>query len=280
MNHSTIVKNEYDFLDQVIVCSPEHMKIEEIINETQKKYLAENINIKKAMRQHLEFVKVLKEHKVNVLNLQTSKNLPEQVFARDIAFTIGPTVYIANMKEKIRKRETEILKNFFKSNNIPYESIVAGHIEGGDVIVDNQRVFIGISGRTSNEGVNELQKKLHDYEIIRIPISSKYLHLDCVFNILSNSNALIYKEAFPKEILDFLHRNYNLIEIPKVEQKTLGTNILQIDNHKILSLNINVKTNQLLRENGYTVFEVDITEIIKSGGAFRCITLPIMRRNN
>jgi N-dimethylarginine dimethylaminohydrolase len=89
---------------------------------------------------------------------------------------------------------------------------------------------------------------------------------------------LIYKKAFPKELLNFLHKKYNLIEIPEEEQKTLGTNILQIDNHKILSLNINGKTNQLLRANGYTVFEIDITEIIKSGGAFRCITLPIMRR--
>jgi len=32
-----------------------------------------------------------------------------------------------------------------------------------------------------------------------------------------------------------------------------------------------------LRNHGFEVIEVDITEIIKSGGSFRCCTLPIER---
>jgi N-dimethylarginine dimethylaminohydrolase len=53
--------------------------------------------------------------------------------------------------------------------------------------------------------------------------------------------------------------------------------VLCIGNKKILSLPINKQVNQNLRNRGFEVIEVDISEIIKSGGSFRCCTLPILR---
>ncbi|MER2113457.1 MAG: arginine deiminase family protein, partial [Solibacillus isronensis] len=63
----------------------------------------------------------------------------------------------------------------------------------------------------------------------------------------------------------------------KEEQFQLGTNVLSIGNKRILSLPVNINVNKQLRDRGFQVIEVDITEIIKSGGSFRCCTLPILR---
>jgi N-dimethylarginine dimethylaminohydrolase len=57
----------------------------------------------------------------------------------------------------------------------------------------------------------------------------------------------------------------------------MGTNVLSIGDRKIISLPVNKNVNKQLRDRGYEVIEVDITEIIKSGGSFRCCTLPILR---
>ena len=46
---------------------------------------------------------------------------------------------------------------------------------------------------------------------------------------------------------------------------------------KLLAYLINKKVNEELRKRGFEIIEVDITEIIKSGGSFRCCTLPIHR---
>jgi N-dimethylarginine dimethylaminohydrolase len=57
----------------------------------------------------------------------------------------------------------------------------------------------------------------------------------------------------------------------------MGTNVLSIGNKKIISLPVNQDVNSQMRNRGYEVLEVDITEIIKSGGSFRCCTMPILR---
>src|SRR6478609_4942692 len=61
MTNSYGCKNEYDTLKRVIVCPPTYMKIEEIINETQKHYADENIDESLASKQHRQFVECLQK---------------------------------------------------------------------------------------------------------------------------------------------------------------------------------------------------------------------------
>ena len=70
---------------------------------------------------------------------------------------------------------------------------------------------------------------------------------------------------------------YDLIEVTKEEQFTMGTNVLSIGNQRVISLPMNTEVNEELRKRGYKVIEVDISEIIKSGGSFRCCTMPLER---
>ena len=69
-----------------------------------------------------------------------------------------------------------------------------------------------------------------------------------------------------------------MIEVTDEEAFTLGTNVLSIGDKKIISLPVNKKVNEELEKRGFEVIEVDLTEIIKSGGSFRCCTLPIERK--
>jgi len=62
------------------------------------------------------------------------------------------------------------------------------------------------------------------------------------------------------------------------EQFTMGTNVLSIGHNRVFSLPINQGVNDQLRQHGYKVLEVDFSEIIKSGGSFRCCSMPIERR--
>ena len=77
--------------------------------------------------------------------------------------------------------------------------------------------------------------------------------------------------------MNYLRSRYEVIEVSEEEQFTLGTNVLSIGYNKIISLPVNKKVNEELRKRGFEIIEVDITEIIKSGGSFRCCTLPIHR---
>lgn len=62
-------RSEYDALKTVILCRPEHMAIKDIINGTQKHFKQENIDISTALKQHNEFIDILKSHQIEVVLL-------------------------------------------------------------------------------------------------------------------------------------------------------------------------------------------------------------------
>ncbi|PLS08021.1 dimethylarginine dimethylaminohydrolase family protein [Neobacillus cucumis] len=280
-NHTPTIKSacfsEYDTLRKVVLCPADFMTIREPINETQKQFLKENIDTELAKKQHQQLVKTLEENDVEVLLVSPSKAFPEQVFTRDIGFTLGNQVFVAHMAHDVRKGEEQPLIDLLEKEKITYTNLLEDKIEGGDVLIDRHTIYIGISNRTNESAIDHLQSLLPTFEVITIPFTDTYLHLDCVFNILSEHEALIFPGEIDEEKLKLLASRYDLIKVSKEEQATLGTNVLSIGNKRVLSLPINKEVNKQLRDRGYKVMEVDITEIIKSGGAFRCCTMPILR---
>ncbi|MFL0582929.1 dimethylarginine dimethylaminohydrolase family protein [Solibacillus silvestris] len=271
-------QSEYGILKQVVLCEPKYMEIKEVINDVQKKYEDDNIDQELAVKQHRNFEQALRNAGVEIIKLPPSKDHPEQVFTRDIGFTIGNHLFVSEMANPIRQGEEEVLAQWLNNNKIAYKNLSLHSIEGGDVIVDGNRVFVGISDRTCKKAIQNLQKELPDYEIIPIPFNPKYLHLDCVFNILSSEDALIFPEAFEPKIVNLLSSMYHLIEVSESEQFSMGTNVLSIGQNRVLSLPVNRDVNYQMKQHGYEVLEVDFSEIIKSGGSFRCCSMPILRQ--
>lgn len=278
-NHKTFCMSEYDMLKRVILCQPQYMTIREVINETQEHFIDEGIHIERALQQHEEFVKTLKNHDVDVILLPYHKKYPEQVFTRDIGFTLGQTIFVANMATDVRAGEENVLKQWLEDEEISYYNLVEELIEGGDVVIDRDTVYVGLSNRTNQKAADQLQRLLTDFQIVTIPFKEKYLHLDCVFNVVSPDVALIYPKALSQKEIDLFASRYDLIEVSEEEQFQLGTNVLSIGNKRLFSLPVNENVNNQLRKRGFEVIEVDITEIIKSGGSFRCCTLPILRES-
>ncbi|TLS36807.1 dimethylarginine dimethylaminohydrolase family protein [Pseudalkalibacillus caeni] len=270
--------SEYDSLQKVVLCEPHYMTIRDVINETQKQYKNEGINIDKAVEQHGRFVKELRSQGVEVVLLPYHEKFPEQVFTRDIGFTLGQTVFIAKMASEVRSGEEDVLKQWLDDEEISYFNLAEDRIEGGDVIIDRNTIYVGLSNRTNRKAVERLQSLLTQFEVKAVPFTETYLHLDCVFNVISPEVALIYPEALTKVDIDLFSSRYDLIEVSKGEQFTLGTNVLAIGDNKIFSLPVNKEVNKQLRNKGFDVIEVDISEIIKSGGSFRCCTMPLLRK--
>lgn len=268
---------EYDNLKHVLVAPPEHMAITEIINETQKNYANENINIEVAMQQHQNFIKTLQAENINVYELEANDTLNEQVFTRDIGFTIGNKLFISHMNRDIRQLEIPVLTAWLKAHQLEFTPIETHSIEGGDVIIHKDDIWIGVSGRTSHAAIDELETKLPTYTIHRLELREDILHLDCAFNIIDDHTALIYTDAFNEADLKKLKEKYILIEVTVEEQFAMGPNVLAIGDRKIISLPENTRINQLLEQADFKVIEVPFSEIIKSGGSYRCCTLPLLR---
>lgn len=268
---------EYSPLKKVVVAKPSYMKITNIINETQKHYKNQNINVKTALQQHEYFVKILEDHQIEVIQLPSQPDLYEQVFTRDIGFTIDHQLFIGSMSEKVRKQETDVLRRWAGRNNIEVEEELPSSIEGGDIVLDGATVWVGETKRTSRQAIRELQSRLPDHQVVPVPLRGDILHLDCVFNMIDESTAILYPPAFTKNSMEAITARYKVIEVTKKEQFTMGPNVLSIGNRKVISLPQNERLNTQLEKYGFHVIPVDLSEIIKSGGSFRCCTLPLKR---
>ncbi|MFD2680240.1 dimethylarginine dimethylaminohydrolase family protein [Bacillus seohaeanensis] len=269
--------NEYGVLKKVIVVSPRYMDTDRSSNEMQKKSRNKNIHIETAMKQHKDFVSVLEANGVEVIYLESKESLYEQVFTRDIGFCLGNNLFVATMGRTIRKQEENVIMKWLKEHQYPFDKIETSSIEGGDVIIDGQTIWIGVSDRTSEAAIQQLSNKLKGYYVHSLPLANNILHLDCAFNVLSNDTAIVYSKALTKEDLQVLQKHYKLIEITDEEQLNLATNVLSIGNKKIVSLAQNDRINNVLRGNGFEVIEVEFSEIIKSNGSFRCCSMPLLR---
>lgn len=268
--------NEYGQLKQVVLCPPRYMRIEEIINQTQVSYAEENIQVDVAMEQHRQLVDVLEKEGVKVELIPPDARFPEQVFTRDIAFTVGKKLFIGNMQTSIRKGEETVFQNLLDHQGIPYQSLTET-IEGGDVIIDQENIWVGIGNRSSDAVMGELRQQLPDYRLHSIHFLPQYLHLDCVFNPISRCEALIYPPAFPDASLALLASHYDLIEVTEREQFQLCVNLISLGHKRVVTQPMYLHLNDQLEQRGFELVHVNISEIIKSGGGFRCITMPLIR---
>ena len=222
-----------------------------------------------------------------------------QIFSRDIAFVIENKIIVSGIIDE-RKKEIEGIKNFF--SEIKSENIIkleeGSRVEGGDVILDGENVYIGYSkdaefnkykvARTNEKAINQIKdlfphKKVYSFELNKSDHNAREnaLHLDCCFQPIGNKKAIIYEGGFKntEDILLLINKfgNENLIRISKEEMYNMNSNVFSISENVIVSEISFKRLNNILRELGFIVEEIKFSEIAKMEGLFRCTTLPLQR---
>lgn len=277
------INNEYDKLKSVIVSSANYFDPNTLaLNNETVKYYADNnkkIDKNKILSEQNKFWSLLKKSKIDVLVASNVDDAKGQMFTRDLAFVIGNKFFISNMKKENRKKAINGWNKIIEQINTQDIVNVPSNIflEGGDVIVDDKTVYVGISERTTMEGVQFLNETLgNEYQVIPLKLKPKFLHLDVVFTIINPNLVLIYKDALEDESYKLLEK-YEKIEITKEEQFELATNVFVIEKNKILMNSSHKRIKKILQDKGLDIITLDISETAKLGGAFRCTTCPINR---
>lgn len=245
------------------------------------------------------FNAVFKKYDVEVFRPEIVEN-ENQIFTRDIAFVIDDTLFQANIlpdREKefpaIRHVIDQIAPNKFV--HIEDQSI---HIEGGDVLLWNDYIFIGTyckpdypqikTARTNQKGVDFIRdyfpnKTVKGFDLVKSTAEARdnALHLDCCFQPVGVDKAIIYKDGFCNEAdYDYLRDLFgekNLFHITRQEMYDMNSNVFSISPEVVVSERNFTRLNHWLREEGFTVEEIPYAEISKQEGLLRCSTLPLVR---
>lgn len=255
--------------------------------------------LEKDMVPEMEAVaKVFEKYNVQVFRPEIIKDC-NQIFTRDIAFVVDDIFVKANILPD-RENELDAIQNVIelidpKKVIRPPEEV---HIEGGDVILWNDHIFVGtykgsdypsyITARTNVEGVEYMKqtfpnKIVKEFDLVKSKIEPRdnALHLDCCFQPVGKDKGIIYKSGFREEgdymyLVDLFGKE-NLFHITREEMYHMNSNIFSIDEDVVISERNFTRLNIWLRKNGFTVEEVSYAEIAKQEGLLRCSTLPLIR---
>jgi N-dimethylarginine dimethylaminohydrolase len=217
-------------------------------------------------------------------------NIPgtSQIFTRDIGFVIDDYFFIANMKHPVRSPEIKGIQPILnlldpkKVISLPEEIT----IEGGDVMVWNDFVFIGLGDRTTPNAIDFFANFFPKKQVVGIDLvvdqhdfNRNILHLDCAFQPIGKGEAIIYKEGFASrpDVLYDVFSEEKCIEISQKQMVRMFPNIFSISPSKIVIEKGFDALKAQLTEREYEVFEVDYRETSKFGGLLRCSTLPLRR---
>jgi N-dimethylarginine dimethylaminohydrolase len=269
-------------LRRVIMCPPTHFEIVEPTNYMQWVYWSDGLprpNPLVMTQQHSRLVEILREEGVEVELLPPVPSLPFQHATRDVGAVIGDTIVLGNMKERTRKLEAEVTEPVLAKYKLRMVRPERGFVEGGDVVVDNGHLWVGIGRRTDEWGAEFLHQTFgRDREVIPLRFDPHYTHLDTILGILGHGQALIYEPAFDEASLQRIKEVHpHLIPLTKEEQENGGTNVLFLNPEKVVSIAENASVNERLEQAGFEVVTVSYSEVIKSGGSVRCDTLPVER---
>ena len=249
------------------------------------------------LRELDNFYNKLLKHNVDVIRPSNINNC-NQIFARDLGFVISNLFFLSNI---VPNRHDELKGIDDTLNNLDVGVIKLPefmHIEGGDVIVHNDKVFIGtyieddysslITARTNYSSIDYLKSMITNKEIIPLELNKSNtdiykntLHLDCCFQTISNDKAIICPDGFKnKKDVEYLINYFgqkNTFIATSEETFELTSNVLVISPDVIVTRLKSDRLNSWLENIGVLVEKVNYSNVSKMSGLFRCSTLPLNR---
>jgi dimethylargininase len=193
--------------------------------------------------------------------------MPDSVFVEDTAIVLDELAIITRPGTESRREEVGAISETLRK----YRSLSVikppGTLEGGDVLKIGRTLFVGITGRTNDSGIQQLvdQVSPHGYEVERVEVKG-CLHLKSAVTYVGDEMLLINKTWVDTGPF----RGKDLIDVDPDE--LYGANALFLENELIYPANF-PRTHSRLLERNIKVKIVDVSELQKAEGAVTCCSI-------
>jgi dimethylargininase len=244
---------------QAIVRPPEHSYSDALTRRSP----APPVALSLAREQHTAYVAVLRDCGLDVITLPPDEEHPDAVFVQDPVIVIGSQAIVARPAMPSRQGESEALLAILRQRKSIAELEPPATLDGGDVLVADARVFVGLSTRTNLAACEQLSR-LAGSPVEGIPLPDGLLHLLSGCTYLGANRMLVVESlvaAFP---------GFECFVVP--EQEAYAANVLVVGTHAIVPGG-HPHTAALVEGWGFTVHTVPLSEFEKRDGGVTCLSL-------
>lgn len=225
------------------------------------------IDINLARSQHIQYERVLVELGCQVRRLSVEPNLPDSVFVEDNAIVLNEMAIIARPGAETRRDETRSVSEVLGEYRTIFKIVSPGTLDGGDVLQVGRRLYVGVTERSNESGVKQLIDLVspYEYEVVRVQVDG-CLHLKSAVTHVGDEILLINRSWVDAK--SFMGKDF--IDVDPGEP--YAANALLVGGELVYPA-IFPETRRRLEDRGYSVRDVDVSELQKAEGAVTCCSL-------
>lgn len=225
------------------------------------------IDTRLARTQHDAYAALLHALGADVISLPPEPELPDAVFVEDVAIVLDEIAIATNPGAASRRPEVDSVAHALA----PFRTLVSmrtpATLDGGDVLLDRNTLYVGRSGRTTNSGIEQLRKFVapHGYRVVALPVTG-CLHLKSACTAPAPGLFLLNPDWIDPAPLLADHIVHVHPEEPRAANTfRVGDAIIMADSFP--------RTRETLEKLGLDVHTTDLCELQKAEAGGSCMSL-------
>jgi len=227
----------------------------------------DSIDIAAATRQHAAYEDALRALGATVVCAPTAPTLQDGVFVEDTALVLDEIAVLANMRRPSRAPETELIDMLLQTQREIVRIQSPGSLEGGDAFLVGRTVFIGLSTRTNEAGIEQLRALVEPFGYRVAPVAvTGCLHLTTGASSPAEGLALVNPDWVDARAF----AEVNMLTVDPAEP--WAANSLKINGTALLA-DCFPRTREILETHGVDTRVTDISELMKAEAGLSCMSL-------
>jgi dimethylargininase len=219
--------------------------------------------------QHRRYVQALEGAGVHVDLLPAWEQFPDSVFIEDSALCLPEGAATLRPGAATRTGESAVMADvlgpyFDDIRNVGED----GFIEGGDIMITESEIIVGLSERTDAAGARALQDCVRDWGwVVRIlQTPPDVLHFKTACGLLDGETIVVTKAMNTAGFFDA----YKTIVLPEGEEA--AANSIAVNDRMLIPDGFPGAA-ELIAGAGFSVVQLDISEAAKVDGGLSCMSL-------
>ncbi len=225
------------------------------------------IDYDRAVRQHQEYGQALRDCGAEVVTLEVNRDFPDGCFIEDTAVVLDGVAVLASMGAESRRGEPAgvepVLRRYREVRRIELPAL----LDGGDVLRVGRTLLVGLSSRTDRAGAAALEAivRRYGYEVVPVPVRG-CLHFKSACTALPDGRLLLNPDWLDGAAL----QGFRWVRVPDEEPD--AANVALVGDRVCMAAG-HPRTAERVRELGFEVRTIDLSEFAKAEGCVTCLSL-------
>jgi N-dimethylarginine dimethylaminohydrolase len=201
--------------------------------------------------------------------------LPDMVYAANGGLILNDTALVARFKYPQRQHESVAYADWMRARG--YRLVHTCHVnEGqGDLLPVGQKILAGTGFRTDPRAHYEIAEIFGRPVVSLQLVDPRFYHLDTALSVLDDTTIAYYPPAFSESSRTQLKTLFpDAIVVESADAYVFGLNAVSDGRHVIHPAAAVGFAGQLSRA-GFEPIGVEMSELLKGGGAVKCCTLEV-----